>query len=216
MRMKEKIKLLRGISYSKFIYYNFMCPQVVRHGKNYIIPYRHAVIQLHKSAQIELNDHFYINYERMKGSNAEAYLKMLENTKLVINGTSELTYHSTIEVHKNGELILGGAYINRGSVIICAKRIEIGNNVLIARNTYIYDSDHHKVYSEEGTLSIQAKEIEIGDNVWVGLNSMILKGAKIGNGAVVGAGSIVMSRVKASTFVMGNPARAYMQVKWEV
>ena len=47
----------------------------------------------------------------------------------------------------------------------------------------------------------------IEDNVWIGINSTILPGLRIGNGAVVGAGSVVTKDVPAMTIVAGNPAR---------
>jgi acetyltransferase-like isoleucine patch superfamily enzyme len=54
---------------------------------------------------------------------------------------------------------------------------------------------------------VEAKPVIIEDNVWVGFGAAILKGIRIGRGAIVGAGSVVTRDVPACTFVAGNPAR---------
>ena len=48
--------------------------------------------------------------------------------------------------------------------------------------------------------------IKIGNDVWVGLNAIILSGVTIGDGAIIGAGSVVSRNVKDYTVVVGNPA----------
>ena len=50
------------------------------------------------------------------------------------------------------------------------------------------------------------KPVIIGDHVWVGTGVTIL-GATIGDGAVMGAGSVVISAVPSAVLVAGNPAR---------
>lgn len=48
----------------------------------------------------------------------------------------------------------------------------------------------------------------IGNDVWIGANAIILKKKKkIGNGAVIGAGSIVTKDIPAYTIIAGNPAK---------
>ena len=47
----------------------------------------------------------------------------------------------------------------------------------------------------------------IGNDVWIGQNSVILPGVNIGDGAIIGANSVVGSNVESYTVVVGNPAR---------
>lgn len=51
--------------------------------------------------------------------------------------------------------------------------------------------------------------IVIGDDVWIGAGCQILKGVKIGNGAVIGARSVVTREIPENTIAFGSPARAY-------
>jgi galactoside O-acetyltransferase len=51
------------------------------------------------------------------------------------------------------------------------------------------------------------KPVKIEDKVWIGFNSIILKGVTVGEGAIVGAGSVVTKDVPPYTIVAGNPAR---------
>ena len=49
--------------------------------------------------------------------------------------------------------------------------------------------------------------VVIGNDVWIGLDAMILSGVSVGNGAVIGASSVVASDVPPYSIVVGNPAR---------
>ncbi len=59
----------------------------------------------------------------------------------------------------------------------------------------------------QGYLEARSVKTKIGNDVWVGDNSVIIKGVKIGNGAIVAAGSIVTKDVAPYSIVGGNPAR---------
>lgn len=59
----------------------------------------------------------------------------------------------------------------------------------------------------ENDLFLDQKSIEIGHDVWVGARVMILDGCKIGNGAVIAAGAVVVKDVPAYAVVGGVPAR---------
>jgi len=54
-------------------------------------------------------------------------------------------------------------------------------------------------------------DIIIGNDVWIGYQSLILSGVNIGNGAIVGARSVVTKDVPAYSIVGGNPAK---HIKW--
>ena len=78
----------------------------------------------------------------------------------------------------------------------------------------ITDSDHHPVHPPASTprrfasfpAPTAAHAVVIEDDVFIGARSIVLKGVRIGAGAVVGAGSVVSRDVPAGSIVAGNPA----------
>ncbi|WP_447035646.1 CatB-related O-acetyltransferase [Vibrio alginolyticus] len=125
-------------------------------------------------------------------------------------------YKSTIL----GNVSIGSnTYICGPNVFICSKvnRIKIGKYCSIARNVNIQEYDHRinmfstsfsalRTKYNESELVQSKGEVEIGNDVWIGANSTILSGIKIGNGAVVAAGSVVTKNVPPYAVVGGNPA----------
>ena len=87
----------------------------------------------------------------------------------------------------------------------------IGNNVLMAgRVCFVGKHDH--TFDIPGQLIWNGKRGDNGttiveDDVWIGMNSTILSGIKIGQGAVIAAGSVVTKDVPPYSIVAGNPAK---------
>jgi len=107
-----------------------------------------------------------------------------------------------------------------GSTIVCAEHVEIGNDVLISWGCTIVDHNSHSIYWTERASDVKnwyngnkdwrfvdISPVKIEDKAWIGLNAIILKGVTIGEGAVVGAGSVVTKDVLPYTIVAGNPAK---------
>lgn len=211
----SKLRLLSKLSLGKFIYYNYFSNHVERTGKGYLLPYKNSVIEMADGARIIIGDgHLAVNPNRPSGSHAEAFIRMRENAVLRVHDSLSLAYKAIIEIHKDAEVEVGSAFINSDAVVLAAKKIQIGHGCLISRMVFIFDADHHPIYNEAGEQINQPKPVIIGDHVWIGLQSVIVRGSKIGEGAVIAANSLVGGKIKAGTMASGNPARSYSEIKW--
>ena len=97
------------------------------------------------------------------------------------------------------------------SRLIAFKKIHIGEGSLIGSGCLICDSDMHEV-PLGGTQPVKAVPIHIGNQVFIGANCTILKGVTIGDGAVIGAASVVCHDIPAGALAAGNPAKVLRNV----
>ncbi len=108
-------------------------------------------------------------------------------------------------VHTGASLSVGSRTRINGAHISVKKAMVIGENVRIGPYALIMDSDFHDVYDRE--RGGKAGEVRIGDDVWIASKVIILKGVKIGTGAIVCAGAVVTKDVAPFSMVGGVPAR---------
>jgi acetyltransferase-like isoleucine patch superfamily enzyme len=109
-----------------------------------------------------------------------------------------------------GLTIGDGVRIGNDVVIACCGRIEIAARVLIADRVFIGDTYHEYRDVERPVLDQglhDPRPVSIGAGSFLGINSAVLPGTTIGEGAYVGAHAVVVADVPAHTVVVGNPAR---------
>jgi acetyltransferase-like isoleucine patch superfamily enzyme len=106
------------------------------------------------------------------------------------------------------------------SIVVRSTAVKIEDNVMIAPNTMIMDTDFHAAYPASTRLINPGlendKEVIIGRNVWIGTRCIILKGVNIGDNSIIGAGSVVTNDVPANTIYAGNPARLIKKLDEEL
>jgi len=95
-----------------------------------------------------------------------------------------------------------------GTVVGCASRIVLGENVRCGANTTITDTDWH--IDDPRTGSDAPVTIEKG--VWLGVNVTVLKGVTIGENTIVGAGSLVTGPLPANVVAGGVPAKVLKEI----
>lgn len=112
----------------------------------------------------------------------------------------------TCEFGKN--IFIGNdVYINFGAVLLDCSRISIGNNVLIGPNVGMYSANHSLDPEERAQGALIGGRISIGDKAWIAGDVKIMAGVCIGEGAVIGCGSIVTHDIPPRTLAAGNPCR---------
>lgn len=128
----------------------------------------------------------------------------------------------------SGKIKIGNNSFIGGSKLICINEIIIGNDVMTSWGVTIVDNNAHSLISTERTNDVKdaLKAMQIGkigiykdwsvvkrapviikDKAWIGFNNIILKGVTIGEGAIIGAGSVVTKDVPDYAVVAGNPAK---------
>ncbi len=111
-----------------------------------------------------------------------------------------------------GDLVIGEhVVINSGCVLYTGEGIHIGNHVAIAANCTFAPVNHaykdrSRLIREQGFLAGKGG-IVIEDDVWIGANCVLLDGAILRRGCVVGAGSVVRGELSAYTVYAGQPLR---------
>ena len=93
------------------------------------------------------------------------------------------------------------------TLIYSSKSISIGNDCMIGPSVFIADSNHDLLkFSTMNSQSNRVSPITIMDDVWIGSHSVITAGVTISTGAVISAGSVVISDIPPYAIVGGNPA----------
>jgi acetyltransferase-like isoleucine patch superfamily enzyme len=136
-------------------------------------------------------------------------------------------FHGKLYFYQPASFSMGSrSYIGPNTSLHVVNSICVGNDVMISSGCTLMDSNMHSLRFSERKNDVliagnhngfstydknwavaKSAAICIQDKVWIGLNSIILKGVTLGEGCVVGAGSVVSEDVPPWTIVAGNPAR---------
>lgn len=118
------------------------------------------------------------------------------------------------------EIVVGDRVFIGRSHIVAAMRVEIEDDVIISWGVTIVDNNSHALCADDRKDDVEHWAMAKKDwtkvamaptilkrGCWLGFNAIILKGVTIGEGAIVGAGSVVTKDVPSHCIVAGNPAR---------
>lgn len=124
------------------------------------------------------------------------------------------TYNGVKSVCKPSLIIGNDVTITNNCVITCSNKIEIGDGTLLGMGTFITDNSHgSNMNLEELKMSPSIRPlyskgpVNIGKNVWTGTNVCIMPGVRIGDGAIIGANSVVTHDIPVACIAVGAPAK---------
>jgi maltose O-acetyltransferase len=131
--------------------------------------------------------------------------------KLIVGERLQLIsklWRSEIVVGPNGCLEIGDrVFINHGCSIGATELIRIGSRCHIGTQVQLMDNDWHYLEPERRNERPPSRPIVLEENVWLASRVIVLGGVTIGEGSVIGAGSVVVSDVPARSLAVGSPAR---------
>lgn len=175
-------------------------------------------------ARLSLKDR--MNKRRVKSYGANTVIQGyvdVRGSKCEITIGNECTLQGLLVTeHDNASITIGNnVFIGANTVLDCAQAIVLEDDVLVSYECLLLDSNNHsqnfdvrkndlpdvKSGREYNWSAIPSNPIRVCRGAWIGARSIILKGVTIGEGAIVGAGSVVTKSVDPYTIVGGNPAR---------
>ncbi len=130
--------------------------------------------------------------------------------------------------HDRGEVKIGDRCFLGASHLVCHTGITIGDDVIMSWGVTVVDHDSHALAWKDRSRDISdwmqgvkhwdkviVSPVTIKDKVWIGFGVSILKGVTVGEGAVIGANSVVTKSVPPYCVVAGNPARIVRRLDHE-
>ncbi len=121
---------------------------------------------------------------------------------------TEITLHSPFHCDFGEQITVGDHFVgNFNLTILDEAPVRIGNHVFIGPDVGIYTVRHALLPDQRNAGIMQSLPVTIHDNVWIGGHATLLPGVTIGQGAVIGAGSVVTHDIPPLVVAAGNPCR---------
>lgn len=155
-----------------------------------------------------------------EGARFDGQIEITGDDNLVEIGPWATVRSSTIWIaSSNSRVEFGRAagVISSSFQLAETSQIIIGEESAVSAECWMSTSDMHPIYSAAtGRRLNPPRDIILGARAWVGFRSIVLKGARMGDDAILGAGSVLRGRVPAGTIACGNPATQQATgVRWE-
>lgn len=155
------------------------------------------------------------------GNNVKIYdhvtLIARDDTEIIIEDNTIINDRVYLDTeHEGGYIHIGNdAYIGTGTTLFGHEGLEIGDHVLMAQNITLTPYSH--IFSDPDTNIIEqgghSKKVIIGRDSYVGMGVCIMYSGDIGEGSVIGAGSVVVKPIPPYSVAVGNPAKVIKKRK---
>lgn len=171
----------------------------VRWGRGWRL-YGTPILQIHRRASVTFGDGLQLRSARRSNPLVPAHPVM-------------------ISARRPGAILrVGRDFAMTGGMLVAEESITIGDRVQVGANTAIVDTDFHPLDPGErqaNPIVGATRPIVIEDDVFIGMRCLILKGAHLGAGCVIGAGSVVTGAIPPGVIAAGNPAKVIRRLRPE-
>ena len=107
-----------------------------------------------------------------------------------------------------GKIEIGDkVFVNYGSIVSAQRSVRIGADTMIGNYCIVADTETPGIEDPQAGPSTDPRPVEIGRGAWLAARVTVLPGSRIGDGAVIAAGSIVAGDIPAGCVAGGIPAR---------
>lgn len=210
-QVKEILKYLLQIARATQLHivplYQFLKYNTIKEilKRDVLIPTPYCIIEIDKGAKLQKKGISVLGQKKFRKSKLETRLLVNKGATLQLCGATIIGYGSDLEVFSNATLSIGdGVKTNIGATIICGERIEIGKDTMLGRHITIRDNNGSHYMNRQGYKN--TRPVIIGDKVWLTEQCTVMPGVKIGDGAIIGALSLVIRNVPAHCLASGHPA----------
>lgn len=139
-------------------------------------------------------------------------LRLDPGASLVLGPRCGIDDGVTLAAYGHGRLELGeGSFVGHHATLAAHELVVIGDGAFLAEMVSVRDHDH-VVGLPPSSGQVSVSPVRVGRDAWLGAKATVLRGAEVGDGAVVGAHAVVRGAVPAGTVAVGIPAKVIRSV----
>lgn len=134
-------------------------------------------------------------------------LRLDPGATLVLGAGCDVDDGTTLAAYGQGRLELGaGSFVGHHATLAAHELVMIGDGAFLAEMVSVRDHDHAVGHPPSSGL-VSVSSVHVGKHAWLGAKATVLRGADIGDGAVVGAHAVVRGIVPPGMVAVGIPAK---------
>lgn len=200
--------LLKELQYSPSAICNFLKLNTFKDivSKNIVITKPYTVVEIQKGGRLLKHGITILGWKKIQNSKLETRIYIGRNATLEFQGGNSIGYGACIEVHDNARIVFkANSKANTSCTLVSQEFIEIGEGAMLGRHITIRDNNGNHYINRDGYRN--SRPVYVGDKAWLTEACTLLPGAKIGQGAIIGAHAVVSSHIKPFSMAIGNPAQ---------
>ncbi len=199
------------VSKWKTIWFNFISKHVERSDGGLILIYKNTTISFEEGSKLIVNGGLcFLGSGSPVGSRNTTLIRLEQNSIMSLQANCTINYGTDILLKRDSEFKMGyDSYLNCRCVVRCHYRIELGSGCITGTEVDLRDIYDHTINGVQKKCATI-----IGNHVWMGARVMVL-GAKISDGCVIGACALVTKDIPPKCIAYGVPAVVHKKdIEW--